>query len=422
MQISKDQKQLFSNFFSLSLLQIFSYILPLLTLPYLVKVLGPDIFGILVFSQALIAFFNIFVDYGFNLSATREVSIYRDNKNKLIEIFSSVMMIKVVLILIAFIFLSILIFSFNRFSNDKELYYFTFLWVIGQALFPVWYFQGIEKMKYITMINITIKILFTLAIFIFIQDQDDYLLVPVLNGISSILSGILSLWIIYKYFHQKFTLQNLSILKKYFFDSSQFFLSRLSSVGFNNINTVLIGVLLTPQMITFYYLADKIISVVLSLINPIVQTIYPYLSKRFKFSFFIKLISYVFITSLIITVFIFIVSDYISLLVLGEYNENFLNTIYILIWLIPISTIYIFIGAPLLLARGYKKEFNLSIIYGFILHFLILTVLYMYYIFNKELKFEILYLFAISLVISKLLVLFLRSYYVYKHKLYKRNL
>ena len=213
---TEDKKRLLSNFFSLSILQIFTYILPLLTLPYLVRVLGSEKFGLVVFAQAFIIFFNILVDYGFNLSATREISVNRENKEKLTEIFSSVMSIKFILIGISFTILSIIIFSFENFSNNIDLYYLTFLWVIGQALFPIWYFQGLEKMKYITIVNITSKLIFTVAIFIFIQNEADYILVPILNGLGFIIGGILSLWIVHKDFNQRFRMQSFKILIMYF--------------------------------------------------------------------------------------------------------------------------------------------------------------------------------------------------------------
>ena len=417
---TEDKKRILGNFFSLSVLQAFTYILPLLTLPYLVRVLGVDKFGLVMFAQAFIMFFNILVDYGFNLSATREISIHRDDKSKVTEIFSSVMTIKAILIFVSFVLLTIVIFSFEKFSSDWELYYLSFLLVIGNAMFPIWYFQGMEKMKYITIVNISSKVIFTILIFIVIQEPNDYIYVPLLSGFGFIVGGIISLWIVYKNFNQSFLFQRFNILKKHFQDSSQFFLSRLSSVGYSNSNTFLVGVMLSPQFVTYYYLADKAISVVLSVFDPIIQSIYPYLSKKFNFTFLIKLLSMMMFSSLIIVIVLFTVSDYLSLFLLKEVNGIFVNTLTILLAVIPVSIFYVMLGAPLLLARGYKKEFNKSIIYGFIIHLLILTILYIYYLLNTNINEILIYLFAGSLLFSKFIVMFIRMYYVYKYKVYKR--
>ena len=416
----EENKQLLSNFLSLTTLQAFTYILPLITLPYLVRVLGTEKFGLVMFAQAFIIFFNIFVDYGFNLSATREVSVNRDNKNKLTEIYSSVISIKILLLGVSFVILSLIILSFDKFSENINLYYLTFLWVIGQALFPVWYFQGLEKMKYITLVNVTSKLLFTIAIFIFIQNESDFILVPVLNGFGFITGGLISLYIAHKEFGQRFKLQSFKTLIIYFKDSSQFFLSRLSSVGYSNINTFLAGLLLSPISVTYYYLADKAVSVILTLFSPIIQTIYPYLAKRYNFNFLAKLLTVLMIVSLIVVSMGYFFVDFISLILLSEVNTVFKNLFYIILPIIPISTLYVMLGAPLLLARGFKKEFNLSIIYGFAIHLLILTSLY-YFAKNLNIYDAILLFFAISLVFSKFTVLMIRIYYVYKNKLHKKN-
>ena len=417
---TEDKKRLLSNFFSLSVLQVFTYVLPLLTLPYLVRVLGTENFGLVMFAQSFIIFFNILVDYGFNLSATREVSINRESKEKLTEIFSSVMSIKLILIGISFAILSIIIFSFDNFSDHVDLYYLTFLLVIGHALFPIWYFQGLEKMKYITIVNITSKLIFTIAIFIFIQNEADYILVPILNGLGVIIGGLLSLWIVRKDFKQGFQLQSFKILTMYFKDSSQFFLSRLSSVGYSNINTFLAGILLSPVFVTYYYLADKVVSVILSLFSPVVQTIYPYLAKKYNFMFLIRLLSILMLASLFIVSLGFLFTDLISIILFDEINSIFKNLFHVILPIIPISILYVMLGAPLLLARGFKKEFNLSIIYGFVIHLLLLSILYYYNIYS-DLKSDILILFAISLVFSKFIVLMIRIYYVFINKLYKKS-
>jgi PST family polysaccharide transporter len=155
-------------------------------------VLGVEKFGLLSFAQATIAYFTIIVDYGFNLSATRDISIHREDKEKLSEIFSSVMIIKLGLFFISLILLTVLVFSFEKFRVEALLYYLTFGTVVGQLLFPVWFFQGMERMKYITYLNILAKLLFTITIFIFVKNSKDIYLVPVMNSLGFIVSGILS--------------------------------------------------------------------------------------------------------------------------------------------------------------------------------------------------------------------------------------
>ena len=165
---SQDSKKISANFMYLSILQGMNLLLPLITFPYLVRVLGIEKFGLIMFAQAFIVYFSMLADYGFNLSGIREVSSNRNNKNKLIKIFSSIMIARFVLVLIGLIFLTIVVFSFEKFSQNWELYYLTFGIVIGTALFPTWFFQGMEKMKYITVLTVIAKLIFTLSIFIFV--------------------------------------------------------------------------------------------------------------------------------------------------------------------------------------------------------------------------------------------------------------
>lgn len=278
--LSNDTSRIGKNFFFLTLLQTANFLLPLLTLPYLVRVLGADLFGLVMFAQTFALFFNVIVDFGFNLSATREVSIHRKDKKKVSQLFSSVMTIKFFLILLSLFLMTVLISVVPRFQMDWKIYYLSFGFVIGQALFPVWYFQGIEKMKIITYINIFAKTIFTILIFLVIKDASDYLLVPVINSIGFIIAGSIGLFL---------ALKNIIILKpkkietmKLFRESSLLFVSNISVTLYTITNTLILGLFTNNTMVGIYASMEKLVLAIKNLYTPFFQAIFPWIASKSK--------------------------------------------------------------------------------------------------------------------------------------------
>ena len=271
-----------SNFFSLPVLQGANYILPLITLPYLVRVLGVEYFGLLAFATATVMYFQILTDYGFNLTATREISIHRDNKEKVIEIFSSVMTIKIILMFVSFFLLSILVFSFEKFSQDALVYFLTFGTVVGQVLFPVWFFQGMERMKYITYLNILSKVIFTIAIFVFVKEQSDFYLVPLLTSIGFLVAGIWSLYLIKKEFGVGFEVQTIDTIKHHLVEGWDIFVSMVFISMYRSSNIIILGLLTNNTIVGYYSIAEKVVKTLQTLQDVVGNTLFPYLSKKFS--------------------------------------------------------------------------------------------------------------------------------------------
>lgn len=138
---------LFKNFLALSTLQIINLILPFITLPYLARILGVTNYGVVVMVYSVMQLLSILTDYGFNLSATKEISLHRDNPSKINSIFSSILIIKVILLILALIILLVLIYNIPMLYDNKEAYIMGFGIVIGQTFTPIWLFQGMEKMN-----------------------------------------------------------------------------------------------------------------------------------------------------------------------------------------------------------------------------------------------------------------------------------
>lgn len=382
---TEDKKRLLSNFLSLSILQGANYILPLITLPYLVRVLGPEKFGLIMFAQAFIQYFIILTDYGFNLSATREISIHRENKEKVSEIFSSVMIIKFSLMLISFIILTLIVFLFEKFRKEWLVYYLTFGMVVGQVLFPIWFFQGIEKMKYMTFLNILAKSIFTVAIFIFVHQVSDYIYVPLLNSLGFIIAGILALWIVFKDFGIKFTKASFESLIDQLKEGWHIFVSTVAISLYTVSNTFILGIFTNNTIVGYYSAAEKIIKAVQGLITPVSNTTYPYISKLVRESeekaikFLKRLImiigGFTFIGSLIL----FIFADLVIDIFLGEKFTNSVIVLKIMAFLPFIIALSNIFGIQTMLTFNYKKAFSRILISASILNIFLAFVLVPFY-------------------------------------------
>lgn len=189
-------KTLIENFGYLTLLQICNLLIPLVTYPYLINTLGKNLYGVIIYSQAIVSYLAIFVNWGFNISATKYISINREDSKKINEIVSVVYIVKTLLLIIVFGFL-FLIFLFPEIREYKLLYIFSMWQCIYECLFPIWFFQGIEKMKYIAIFSFIGRVVFILLIFIWVTTPQDYLLVPLINGIGAIITSLIAIYIHY---------------------------------------------------------------------------------------------------------------------------------------------------------------------------------------------------------------------------------
>jgi len=377
---TEDKRRLLSNFMSLSVLQGANYVLPLITLPYLVRVLGPEKYGLIAFAQAFIQYFNILTDYGFNLSATREISIHRNNAQRVSEIFSSVMIIKLGLLVLSFVIMSILVFSFWKFRQDWLIYYLTFGMVVGQVLFPVWFFQGMERMKYITFLNITAKLIFTIAIFVFIRQASDYIYVPLLNLFGYWVAGALALWIVFRDFKIAFKVPSYSSLIHQLKEGSIMFVSTIAISLYTTSNVFLLGLFTNNVIVGFYSAAEKIVKALQGLWTPFSQAIYPIFSKlyyenRTKAQYMLKkILLYTGLITLAISLTGCIFAPFIIKVFFGEAFTTSVNIMQILVFIVFLIGINNVLGIQGLVAFGFAKEFTLTVIIASITHLILLVI------------------------------------------------
>lgn len=305
-----------------------NYLLPLITIPYLIRVIGVEKFGLLAFVTVVIAYFQTLIDYGFHLSATKQVALYYSNKKKLKEIFSTVIIIQILLMLISAIVLFAVTLCFEKIAPYSSIYWFTFIGLLGQILFPVWFFQGMEQMKYITILHGISKLFFTAMIFCFVKQEADFYLVPILNSVGLLIAGVCAFFLIHKKFSVSFEWQKPYIVMIYLKDGWHIFISKIFVSLYMNINVLILGIFTNNIVVGYYAIADKVISAINSLFVPIQQTIYPHLATLWKCSHknffdFVRYISYIYVG---ISVFLFSGVTYfnqeILTLISGTFDPN----------------------------------------------------------------------------------------------------
>lgn len=283
---NKEVKVLFENFISLSALQVVGMLLSLITLPYLIRILGFENYGTVILALSLIAYFKSVVDYSFRITATRDVSIYNNSPQKLNLIYSRVITVKAILLLFSFIVISGVVILYPPFYEERTVFFLTMLLLLGYALFPEWYFQGIEKMKYISILNISIKVFFTICVFIFIKEKEDYWIYPLLQSGGMIGAGLVGQYILVKKYKLKFIWLKQKRIKESFFSNFPIFVNQFFPTLYNNTSSFLLGLIAGSSYLGIYDAIKKVIDLSIAFLSVISRVFFPFINRK-KHTFYI---------------------------------------------------------------------------------------------------------------------------------------
>lgn len=275
-------KQIIENFFSLSILNALNVLLPLVTLPYMLHIVGKANYGAYSYIYAIVQYVILFSTYGFNFSATKQISQCRDDKKAVSRIYNAVTASKA---LIA-VFLSVGLLLCSKFVFKDGIGTLMFVYglgmVVGDVLTPIWLFQGMEKMKYMTIVNASSKILFTVLIFIVVREREDYQLLISLNSCGYMLAGILSLILVYRQFHLRLHWTKWSDIRLQLKEGSAVFGSTFGMNLYRNANVIILKQFVSDDIVGLYSAAEKVVKGFQSIISPAAQALFPHLSLRFK--------------------------------------------------------------------------------------------------------------------------------------------
>lgn len=278
---SDDAKTVASNFAWLTLLQVAGYVFPLITMPYLARVIGVDGFGKVSFALSVIIVVQTFVDWGFNFTATRDVAKNREDKDLVSRIFSNVFWARLLLMLLAFAVLLSLTAAIPVFRDNQAVLLVTFLMIPGHIMYPDWFFQAMERMKYMTILNVLARLLFTIAVFIFVKDADDFILQPLFTSLGFIVSGIIAMLIIRRWGISLSRPSSPDILMT-IKGSTDVFINNLMPNLYNNFSNILLGIFSGSYQTGLLDAGNKFVIVAQQFLGVISRAFFPFLSRKIE--------------------------------------------------------------------------------------------------------------------------------------------
>ncbi len=370
---TENKKRLISNFMSLSVLRGFQFLIPLITLPYLVRTIGIENFGLVNFALSLGLYFGAIIQFGFGVTATREIARNRDDKVKLAQIYSATLSASILLAVVSAVLFTLIVISFEKFNRHLDLYLFTLAFVVFQSLFPVWFFQGMEKMKYITFLTLGSSGLFLISLFVFVKQESDFVLVPLLQAFSALLIFILAIVLVKKEFKVAFKMPKWQEVKSIYQSGHHAFISQLAPNLYNNSAVFLLGLFTNNAVVGIYTAATKVIDAVISFAYILSNTFLPYLSRNLqKHKVFQKIML---ASGLLLTITTFVAAEWITTFLFSADNLEIATYIQWLSIAILFGFVYLTYNTNYLMISGYEKVGKNISLYVSLLAFLWTTLL-----------------------------------------------
>ncbi len=376
---------LLRNSIYLLLMQVVNYLVPLVTLPYLTRCLGFYNYGVLNVAINIILYIILVVDFGFNLSATREISKYKNNNIKITKIYSDVIFSKITLFITSVIFVSFFIEFMPTYKAISGLVYIMIPQVISSVLFPIWLYQGLEKIGYAALLNVIGKIVTIPLLMIFVKSHND------VNNAAIIISWSTLIPLLIYFCRSQlpdikldFSRLRYKYIKSSIISSSTIFLGSIAVSAYTLSTPLILGFVSDFTQVGYFVAADKIRGAFIGGFLIIGQALYPranilYAENKNEYIYFIKKIIkwQVILCTIASILFYFIMPNVAPLILTGKYSSaNELSTIISImapmIVLIPLSVI---LANCVLLPQRRNKEYALVPIITVAVHLMYTFVL-----------------------------------------------
>lgn len=353
--MQKEQKKLIKNTSMLYIMNIAKLVFPLLTLPYLTRVLSKDAYGAVSYVKAVMQYMQVVVDFGFILSATRDIVNAGGDKRKINEVIGDTLVAKFILVLCSFAVLICMIFAIPILRRNALLTILSFITVSLTCFLMDFLFRGIEEMQIITYRYVIMRGISSLLTFVFVKEDADILWIPLLDILGSLVAiGLVLLEMKKRGFGIRFTGIRSAALKLK--ESFVFFVSNMASTTFTALNTLFIGIFIDAEGVANWSLCLQMVSAVMAMYTPITDGIYPHMVKNKDLGLIRRTARYFMTIIAAGCIFTWVIAKYAILIVGGE---KYLDAVPLLRAFIPLlffSFPAMLVGWPTLGAIDKSKE------------------------------------------------------------------
>lgn len=358
----------------LMIFHIAKIVFPFVTLPYLTRVLSTDAYGVVTYVKTVMTYLQVFVDFGFVLSATKDIVKVRNNNDKIGLVIGDTLVARGILGIIGFIVVIVLSFMLPILRENLIYTLLSYLVVFISIFLMDFLFRGIERMQVITIRFIIMKLISTLLTFVLIKNDSNLLLIPTLDLASSFIA---ILWVFHevKKLRLSIRISHLNKAFKSIKESFVYFLSDVASTSFNAFSTIIVGLCLTKTDIAYWGICMQIIGTIQACYTPLSGGIYPEMIRSKNISLIHKILK-IFMPLVSIGCIFMLIFAKFGLYLLG--GQEYTKATIILQLLVPclfFGFLAIMYGWPTLGAIDKNKEVTISTIVSVTINILALIIL-----------------------------------------------
>lgn len=359
--------------------QIANYIFPLITFPFLVRTLGTSKWGSLLIVQSFAQFLTLFIEYGFNISATRDVAKNRQNLVKLAELLIGVIGAKVLLAIVGTAAALLVAFFMPSINGDPLLLSAGIFWGIASGASAIWYYQGLERLKFVVTIEIILKALSVGAILVIVSKPQDAWKVLCIQGLAALIASLIALKIAFK--EVGFIIPKYSHVISALQLGWTMFIFRVTVSLYTIGNPLVLGQMVSPQLVGHYFGGERLVKVLLGFFDPIGRVFMPKLSFLIKNSIkdaaalSKKIILIMLSVGILLAVCLYYISPLIVNLFLGSQSKESILIIQTLVIIIPLIALSNAVGIQWMIPMNLDKPFNTIILVAGIINLILVFIL-----------------------------------------------